>query len=306
MTAVLPRGDHGDAWGEYRALREDAAIVAPAHDLLWVAGGDAVSFLQGLVSQDVESMEPGSVARSFLLGPQGKLAALIWLLRGDDRVGVVTDRGWGSNVAVLLDRYRIRVDAVIEADPRPLFEIWGARVETSGWRDAAGELVAGMPLPALGRELRSGTPPTDLVRAGTVAVTAVRIEEGEPIMGRDVDEGTIPQETGLVAAAVSFTKGCYLGQELVARIETRGHVNRHLRGVVVTRNVVPPEGAEVWAGDRPVGTLTSVGESPGVGAPVGLALLRREVVPDDDVLVRWDGGEAPGIVRALPMSPKRT
>ena len=103
---------------------------------------------------------------------------------------------------------------------------------------------------------------------------------------------------------MSFTKGCYLGQELVSRIETRGHVNRHLRGVVITRNVLPPEGAQVWSVERAVGTLTSVSESPGIGAPIGLAMLRREVTPGDEVVVRWEGGETPAIVRALPMSPQ--
>ena len=92
-----------------------------------------------------------------------------------------------------------------------------------------------------------------------------------------------------------------LGQELVARIDSRGRVNRHLRGIVVTRNVLPPEGAEFWLDDRMCGTLTSVSESLGVMAPIALCLLRREVESGDDVEVRWEGGATPAIARELPL-----
>ncbi len=120
-------------------------------------------------------------------------------------------------------------------------------------------------------------------------------------MGVDVDERTIPQEAGVVEETVSFTKGCYLGQELVARIDSRGHVNRLLRGVVIETNVLPPEGAGLWMDDRQVGAITSVAESLTVRAPVGLALVRREVSPGDRVEVRWDQGTAPAMVSELPL-----
>ncbi len=295
MTGALDRGD------AYRLLREGTALAdVAAHEVLWVEGPDAVSFLQGLVSQDVEAMTPGTVARSFLLGPQGKLVALLWLLRGEDRIGIVTDPGLGSTVAETLDRYRIRVRVRIAEDPRPRFEVWGRDVAAEGWSDVEG-LVAALPLRGLGRVLHTGEPPADLpVVPGEVA-EAVRVEEGEPIMGRDVDERTIPQETGLVTAAVSFTKGCYLGQELVARIDSRGHVNRHLRGIVVDGQEVPPAGVELVAGERTVGRLTSPVFSPGLGAPVGLALVRREVEPGARVTLRHRGSEIGASVRALPI-----
>ena len=132
-------------------------------------------------------------------------------------------------------------------------------------------------------------------------MSSVRGETGEPVMNIDVDEKTIPQESGLVPASVSFTKGCYLGQELVARIDSRGHVNRHLRGIVMTTNVLPPDGAEVWRDDRMCGTLTSVSESLGVMAPIALCLLRREVEPGTEVEVRWEGGTTPAIAKELPL-----
>ena len=282
--------------------------------ILWVVGPDAVSFLQGIVTQDVAAMASGDVAYSLLLEPRGKLTDAFWLLRGDDRVGVVTGRERVEHTEEALARWRIRVKAEFDIDSREIVELWGAGSSDTvaanaiavpeGWADLDGMLVARVPLGTLPRIVIAGAT-ADLdgtVPVGRVAATAVRIEAGAAEVGVDIDDRTIPQETGLVEEAVSFTKGCYLGQELVARIDTRGHVNRHLRGVVVGVNVIPPIGARVHAGDREVGTLTSVAESLEVRAPVGLALVRREVEPGAEVIVRWDGGEAPATVHALPLT----
>ncbi|MFQ5948828.1 MAG: YgfZ/GcvT domain-containing protein, partial [Acidimicrobiia bacterium] len=137
--------------------------------------------------------------------------------------------------------------------------------------------------------------------AGSLAITAVRVEAGEPKMGVDVDERTIPQEAGLTDAAVAFDKGCFLGQELVARIDSRGRVNRHLRGIVIGESVLPPASAELVVEDKVVGTISSVAESLELRAPVALGLVRREVEPGDEVEVRWGGGSARAQVRRLPL-----
>jgi folate-binding protein YgfZ len=126
--------------------------------------------------------------------------------------------------------------------------------------------------------------------------TALRIEAGEPVMGVDVDEKTIPQETGLVGDAVSFTKGCYLGQELVARIDTRGRVNRHLRGLLLREATFP--GTVVTVGAEEVGSVSSVAWSERLSANVGLALLKRTVQPGETVAVA-DGS---GLVVELPFA----
>jgi folate-binding protein YgfZ len=297
---------YGDVVAEHRAIRDDAAVVAGGHDLVWVEGPGAAGFLQGILSQDVERMEPGEVRRSFLLAPQGKLEALLWLLRDPERIGVVVDAGLGARVAERLDYYRIRVKAEVRADDRPVSALWGPRARAvadvgATWSERDGVVTAPIPTRGVDRVLVVGALDLgDVTAAGELAMTAARVESGEPVMGRDVDESTIPQETGLVPEAVSFTKGCYLGQELVARIDSRGRVNRHLRGVAVTRNVLPPEGAAVWAGDREAGSITSVTESVFVGAPIALGLLRREAEPGDEVEIRWEGGSTPAVVRELP------
>jgi folate-binding protein YgfZ len=300
------RASYGDVVAEHRAIREDVAVVDGGHELVWVEGPGAVGFLQGILSQDVEAMATGDVKRSFLLAPQGKLEALLWLMKEAERVGIVVDEGLAAQVAERLNHYRIRVKAEVRVEERPVWSLWGPRSRAVAdvgefWSDRDGAVRAPFPTRGVDRVLLVGDlEVSGLPLAGSVAMTAARVESGEPVMGRDVDESTIPQETGLVPEAVSFTKGCYLGQELVARIDTRGRVNRHLRGLAVIRNVLPPEGASVWATDREVGAITSVTESVFVGAPIGLALLRREVEPGDDVEIRWPESSAPAHVVDLP------
>lgn len=329
MTGSAPRGGadtFGDVTGEYLALRTGAGLVVGWHDLVWVRGPDTVRFLDGLISQAVTPMEPGSVARSLLLTPQGKLRAPHLVLRGEDEVGLLTDRGVGAVAVADLLRFRFRVDASVDADPRPVVEVWGPEAVrvvaevvdvtvTDGWAAHGEAVVASAPFAhvRLPRIVTLGVPAGELVAAGAVrcgrlAADAVRIEAGEPIMGVDIDEKTIAQEADLVADAVDFTKGCYLGQELIARIDSRGHVNRVLRGVRVTTNVLPPVGSEIVptgaeAEGKVVGVLTSIAESLTLSAPVGLALVRREIDPGAEVTLRWTGGKTPAVVEALPLDP---
>ena len=142
-----------------------------------------------------------------------------------------------------------------------------------------------------------------LVRAGAQPISeqtadTVRIERGRPRYGVDLDDTVIPQEAGLNARAVSFTKGCYVGQETVARLHYRGKPNRHLRGLRLSSPA--PTGAEITFEDRVVGRVGSVAESPALG-PVALALVRREAPPGSSVRVGPDAVEA--TVLELPFSP---
>jgi folate-binding protein YgfZ len=124
---------------------------------------------------------------------------------------------------------------------------------------------------------------------------------GVPRQGVDIDERTIPQEAFLEQDAVSFTKGCFLGQELVCRIDTRGHVNRYLRGFSLPDDTTPPPGAGIVVGDKEVGTLTTVVRW--AGGTRALGYLRREIEVPAEVLVRWDGNEVTARADALPERP---
>jgi folate-binding protein YgfZ len=135
-----------------------------------------------------------------------------------------------------------------------------------------------------------------LLAAGAVAVSEQageirRVERGRPRYGHDIDDSTIPQEAGLNERAVSFTKGCYVGQETVARLFYRGRPNRHLRGLKLSEAVAP--GTELRLGERVVGTVASSLVSPAHG-PIALALIRREAAPGDTVAV--DGGATATVV----------
>ena len=133
---------------------------------------------------------------------------------------------------------------------------------------------------------------------GHDASEIARVEAGRPAFGIDMDENTLAQEANFDALdGISYTKGCYTGQETVARVHFRGHVNRYLRGVQSA--VVIPSGAEFFDGEKSVGVLKSSVVSPRLG-PIGLAMLRREVETGAEVAARWEGGEGTARVRELP------
>jgi len=262
-------------------------------DLVWFRGADTIRFLNDLISQEIAGVQPGRVSRSLLLGPQGKLDHILWVLRGDDEVGLITDQGRGEELVTTLGRYRIRVDVAIEQSEMPLAVVVGETdVESGTWSLSDDGLEADISWRGVRRTLVGGDRP-DLEEGDPEEYESLRIAAGEPRWGVDVDVKTIPQESGLVGSTVDFAKGCYLGQELVARIDSRGHVNRHLRIIEIERAGAEP-GAPLEADDKKVGTLTSVANS------IGLALVRRELTPGDPVSVA--GLDA--VIREIPPKPQ--
>jgi folate-binding protein YgfZ len=238
---------------------------------------------------------------SFLLQPQGKVDALLRVSRrGDDEFVLDTDGGWGDRVLERLNRYKLRVKADLERAAWECLAVRGPKAHQVA--DGVDADWPGLPgVDQLG-EAGSVSAPEGVRVCELEAYEAVRIEAGVPVMGRELDENTIPAEAGVVDRAVSFTKGCFTGQELVARIDSRGgNVPRNLRGVVIGTNVVPPAGATVEADGKDVGALTSVSESLERRAPVALAYVRRAVEAPADVTVSWDGGSVPARVEALPL-----
>jgi folate-binding protein YgfZ len=301
---------YGDVTSEYDRAREGAGRLDGLFAAVTVTGPDAVEFLDSLLSQEIASLSPGGVVRSLLLEPRGKLRAILWVGRLPESVVLVTESSAAGTVVEDLSRFLLRTDAAIHA-PAPVTAVLGLQASDALRQigvpagDGIGPLEGGFVMRgdagAVPRFFVSGADVTTVDPIGRVAWDAVRIEQGEPEMHTDVDHKTIPQESGLVSQTVSFDKGCFLGQELVARIDSRGHVNRHLRALVIATNVIPPPGAVVESAGEEVGGLTSVSESLQVGAPVALGMVRREVTPGSEVDIVWPGGRVAASVAELPL-----
>jgi folate-binding protein YgfZ len=330
---VAVAADYGDPAGEERAFTDGAALVDRcARGAVLVDGPDALTYLQSLLSQDIAGLVDGQGAHALLLQPQGKLDTDLRLLWVGSAAWLDCEVGRGEALAASLRRFRIRVKAEVEDRTGE----WGClalrgpevatRVEAAGGPPLPAEAHTHVPWQGI-RLVRAdwpgGPPGADLVgpvgelsglwtalvaagftAAGLTAYEAARVRAGVPRQGLDIDEKTIPQEAFLELDAVSFTKGCFLGQELVCRIDSRGHVNRFLRGLKMKKNghdTTPPAGAGIVVGDKEVGALTTVARSE--AGVVALGYVRRDVEVPADVVVRWDGGEAPAVAAALPERP---
>jgi folate-binding protein YgfZ len=292
-----PRGDGGFD-EDYEALRNGVGAVPLRRDVLRVSGPDAVEYLQGQLSQDVGALEVGGCADSLILTPQGKLDALVRVGRlGPDELLVDVDGGFGDAVAARLERFKLRVKVVVEplawrcvALRGPGTAALAVAVGTSG-----GVAVA----PAFSWNGVSGTDllgeapevPPGVRRCSPEAWESVRVEAGIPVMGAELDERTIAAEADLLERTVSFTKGCYTGQELVARLDARGNrVARHLRGLVLaglpggSTGVAP--GSEIVLADKVVGSVTSSAWSPALGCHVALGYVHRTVTVPGPVELR--------------------
>jgi tRNA-modifying protein YgfZ len=265
-------------------------LAPSAPELVWFGGSDAIRFLNDLISQEIGDMEPGTVSRSLLLTPQGKLDHIMWVLRGADDIGLVVDAGRGEDLVAKLGRYRIRVDVEIEPSTGDGWLVVGPFGNDDGrWTGDRSTLDADLSWPYLQRTLVMGKIP-DLPTLTSDDYEKLRIEAGEPLMGVDVTDATIPQETSLVGQTISFDKGCFLGQELVARLDSRGgRVNHHLR-ILRFEGPAPEAGVEVTKDGELIGTLTSA------SGEVGLGLLRRGVEPGQVVTV----GVSQAMVEAVP------
>ncbi|MEO5900886.1 MAG: hypothetical protein ABIR68_12270 [Ilumatobacteraceae bacterium] len=239
----------------------------PARDVVRVVGPDAATYLHSQLSQAVGSMAVGESTWSFLLQPTGKVDVLLRVWRtGDDEFVLDTDAGFGDVMTARLNRFKIRVKAEIEPLP---WRCIAVRSEVAG--EPLGDAVDRATLPgavvAWGEGFDLLGPAGDVeppagIPSGTAQEFAdARIAVGWPAMGSEIVPGeTIPAETAVITAAVSFTKGCYPGQELVERMDSRGAAApRHQ--VVLDRREGDAPGNELIIAGEPAGTITSVGTS---------------------------------------------
>jgi tRNA-modifying protein YgfZ len=294
------------ATSDYELVTESAGLVDRSERAKFlVRGSEAADFLQGQVSNDVEAFGPGGGCYATVLTHKGKLRTDLRVLRGDDWFWLDTEAIGHAVLAHMLRTYSVGRDVQFEdlTESRALLSLIGpaarerldaapSEAEHSFVTGEHGLYVATLlgvdvicePGTALGVEPVSEE-----------AAECVRIEAGRPRLGFDMDAETMPQEAGINDRAVSFTKGCYVGQETVARLHYKGKPNRHLRGLRLSK---PAErGAEVQLDGKVVGRLGSTCVSPRLG-PIALALIRREAEPGATV----DVGGAPAEVAVLPFS----
>lgn len=330
--------DYGDPQVEYAALNKGVAMVdRNARGSISVTGPDALRFLQSLFSQDVEQVANGEGVHTLLLQPQGKLDVDLRLLRiGEEEILLDCEIGQGERLTASLRRFLIRMRAEVadqsEATgciavrgPTALTTIEsifavhvpatqhhhiptadGLHIVRSDWPAPLGTLGVDLFGP---RELlssaweqlqREGVQP-----AGLLAYEAARITAGVMRQGHDLDERTIPQEAELERDTVSFTKGCFLGQELVCRIDTRGHVNRYLRMLQIHDQpgtpATPMPGAAIVSIDgKNVGEMRSIASTAVLNPSTALGYVRHEVEVGQEVEIRWENDVAKATVSARP------
>jgi tRNA-modifying protein YgfZ len=307
----------------HQEMRHGVGAHVVARDFLRVHGPDAASYLQGQCSQDLDAIALGSGADALVLSPQGKVDALTRVVRlGANEFVLDTDAGWGSALKVRLERFKLRVAVELEPLAWRCVALRGPEAaDVAGGGPVGGDGSSTLFVPfswggVFGVDLLgpAAQVPSGVALCDDDAWEALRVEAGIPSMGAEIDEGTIPAEVGVVERCVSFTKGCFTGQELVARLDARGsRVARRLCGLLVEDAGAPLPGAgelELVAGDEDAGRVTSVAWSYGLEAPVALALVRRRVSIGErvELRVRPGSGSAtsgptvrPATVTELPL-----
>jgi len=346
----LVPADFGDDSAEYSVALCDAAVFDQSHHgKVEVSGPDAAAFLHNLCTNDIRGLRPGHGCEAFLTTGQAKIvahAAVFQLQANDAPASFWLDLapGKGAQVVQHLDHYHIS-EQIELVDRTPAFAqvhlagprarmvlaqalgsdvpnldelaLYMANIAASGTCQVRRHTILGLPgydilSPATG----AGVVWQTLVRAGASAAGlrayhTVRVEAGRPLDGVDIDATNLPQEVGRTAQAVSFTKGCYIGQETIARIRTYGHVNRSLVGLRFAQasagckaDVGPvPPGAKLYQAGKEAGQVTSSVLSPRLGAVIALAYVRRGCQEPGTVLeVEVDGKRFSAEVVSLPLA----
>jgi folate-binding protein YgfZ len=271
-------------------LRAAGLVDRSERGKLALTGPEAKVFLNGQVTNDVEALTAGHGLYAAFLTHKGKMLGDLRILDLGDELWLDTERASLQALFDTIRRGKVGFDAELHKRTlqQGLLSVIGAEPLDPGpeEHDNARGVVAGVPVVAvrtdLGVDLICDADRTDELRAALdlpeLDPEVLRVEAGRPRYGVDLDESVIPQEAGLNERAVSFTKGCYVGQETVARLFYRGKPNRHLRGLRLAGAAEP--GTPLRLGEREVGRLGSVVESPRLGW-IALALVRREAAPGD-------------------------
>jgi folate-binding protein YgfZ len=325
----------------YDAARRRAAFVDRSHrGRIVVSGSERASYLQGLLTNDIVALKAGHGCYTAYLTAQGRMIADLYAYELGDVILLTMIGAVKDGVMAKLDQFIFSEDVQLGDVTGTFAQI---AVVGPGAAAIVASLVSGVSEDALRgmaehdnargtcaggaaivvRVTDTGEPGFDLhvehaqagaVKAALVAAgvieldeanaEALRIESGVPLFGRDMDEETIPLEAGIESRAISFSKGCYVGQEIIIRVMHRGHgrVARKLVGLTLDGDSTPEAGAVVRSGDRQIGNVTSAAMSPALRRPIALAYVHRDFLePGTNVTA----GERSATVTALPFVPRQ-
>lgn len=293
---------------DYRALTERTGIVDfSQRTRIEVTGADRASFLHNLSTNDVKRLKTGEGCEAFFLDARGHVLAHVFLLCRPESIVIEGVAGQCGPLLKHLDRYLIREKVELRDRTDGWTELLIAGAECPAllakisWGELPADRLANVELQLAGqaatiacvdlaqpvgyivffdsleaqRAVIEALEAHGAVVCGPAALEAARIESAFPYFGQDITDKNLPQEVNRDALAISFNKGCYLGQETVARIDALGHVNKTLVSVRFDGDRTPPPGTELTAAGQPAGQVTSAAFSPRLGAPLALAYLRR-------------------------------
>ncbi len=323
--------DFGDRAAEYEHARTDAVVFDTSHrGKLTITGRDAFRFLHNLCTNDIVGLPAGGGCEAFLTNTHAKTIARALVYHAIDPDGAAAlwldlDPGHAERVYAHLDRYVISEQLELTDRTREFAQVHlagprAAEVLATIGATAAGSLselhhlrftMADGLVSMLRRHDPLGLPGWDILCradaardlwtavseagaavAGRHTYEILRVEAGTPVYGVDIDDTNLPQETGRTERAISYTKGCYIGQETIARLRTYGHVNRLLVGLRIEGDLVVPSGSRVYRDDKEVGKVTSSAVSPRFQGALALAYMRR-------------GNESPGVAVEIESADHR-
>lgn len=336
---VLP-SRFGAPLDEYRAVRSGVGVLDLCdYTVLRLTGPDRLSFLQGMVTNDVKQLAPGTGMSAAILDVSGKILADLRILCAEDSFMLLLREPLAQRAVAHLNRYLVADDveiagpdtacglislqgpkarsllgAVVPPDEIPQAmhshrtlriadrELRAIRSTHTG-EEGFDLLIERPDLAAVVTEIEKVGAPFSLRWVGLQAREILRVEAGIPRYGIDMDENTLFLEIGL-DEAVSFHKGCYLGQEVVERIRSRGHVNRKLASIVLEGSEAAARGATVGSEAREIGRITSAVLSPALGRPVALGYIHRDfLAPDTAITVDSGGRKISGRIAEPPLIP---
>lgn len=329
--------DYGDKISEYNAVREYVGIIdLSSRGKLKLGGKDHLKFLQGMLTNDVVKLEEGKGLYATILTVKGRLISDMRVYKDKDCIFFDLEPGLNEKVTELLTKFRLSYKTDIEdiTSDTGLVSVQGPKAgklleslleeklphmdeydfierQALGYKitivsvNRTAEQGFDIYLPNQGLqnlwdELMKKGSDLRIKPVGYSALNTLRIEAGIPVYGVDMDENNIPIEAGLWDA-LNFEKGCYVGQEVVARIKWRGHVNWHLLGFESEGEAAPTIGAEIFSQGRKIGRITSSTISPALNKPIALGYIRREYKhPGTSVVINDNDHEQKAQVRELP------